>query len=81
MALNAGGKIALTGSNDRTARLWETASGKPIGPLLHHQDFVVSVALSADGKIALTGSLDKTARLWKVPQLSASEFATILYIS
>lgn len=67
VALSANGKIALTDSQDKTARLWETESGKPIGPPLRHQDYVVSVALSADGKIALTGSLDKT-RLWKVPQ-------------
>jgi hypothetical protein len=48
-----------------TARLWETASGKPIGPPLHHQGEVVAVALSADGKTALTGSRDNTARLWE----------------
>ena len=65
MALSADGKTALTGSQDKTARLWETATGKPIGPPLQHQDEVVAVALSADGKTALTGSYDKTARLWE----------------
>ena len=56
VALSADGKTALTGSYDKTARLWETATGKPIGPPLQHQDEVVAVALSADGKTALTGS-------------------------
>ena len=65
MALSADGKTALTGSMDKTARLWETATGKPIGPPLQHQGVVVAVALSADGKTALTGSYDKTARLWE----------------
>jgi WD40 repeat protein len=68
VALSANGRTALTGSADKTARLWETATGKPIGPPLQNQDAVVAVALSADGKTALTGSNDNTARLWKVPQ-------------
>jgi WD40 repeat protein len=64
VALSADGRTALTGSYDKTARLWETASGKPTGPPLQHQGLVVSVALSADGKTALTGSYDRSARLW-----------------
>jgi WD40 repeat protein/tRNA A-37 threonylcarbamoyl transferase component Bud32 len=73
VAVSADGKTALTGSyakeamrgsNDQTAQLWDTASGKPIGPPLPHQGWVMAVALSADGKTALTGSEDKTARLW-----------------
>ena len=59
---------ALTGGADNTARLWESATRKPIGPPLQHQDGVFAVALSADGKTALTRSRDKTARLWHVPQ-------------
>ena len=34
VALSADGKIALTGSDDRTARLWDTAEGTAIGPPL-----------------------------------------------
>ena len=64
VALSADGKIALTGSYDKTARLWEAANGKPIGPPLQHHGEVLAVALSADGKTALTGSRDETARLW-----------------
>ncbi len=63
VALSADGKIALTASIDKTARLWELPSGKPIGVPLLHQDFVVFAVLSADGKFALTGS-NKIARLW-----------------
>ena len=63
VALSLDGKTALTGSYDKAARLWETATGKPIGPPLQHQEWVVAVALSADGKTALTGSDDNTARL------------------
>ncbi len=63
--VSADGKVALTGSADNTARLWEATTGKPLGPPLQHQAPVLAVALSTDGKIALTGSEDKTARLWE----------------
>jgi eukaryotic-like serine/threonine-protein kinase len=59
------GKTVLTGSYDHTARLWETATGKPVGPPLQHQGPVVTVAFSNDGKTVLTGSDDNTARLWE----------------
>lgn len=68
LALSANGKTALTGSQDHTARLWETTTGRPFGPALIYQDDVLCVALSADGKTGLTGSLDNTARLWQVEQ-------------
>jgi WD40 repeat protein len=67
VALSADCKSGLSGSRDNTARLWETATGKPIGPPLQHQVAVDAVALSADGKTALTGTY-KTAQLWHVPQ-------------
>jgi WD40 repeat protein/serine/threonine protein kinase len=65
VALSTDGKTALTGSWDKTARLWETATGKPIGPPLEHQRQIDAVALSADGTKALTASQDETARLWE----------------
>src|SRR5206468_689825 len=65
VAFSPDGKTVLTGSCDRTARLWETATGNPLGPPLQHQGLVQAVAFSPDGKTVLTGSGDKTARLWE----------------
>ncbi len=65
VAFSPDGKYVLTGSQDFTARLWETASGKPVGPPLRHRTTVQSVAFSPDGKYVLTGSRDRTARLWE----------------
>ena len=64
VAFSPDGKTVLTGSDDKTARLWDAATGQPIGQPLTHQGAVMAVAFSPDGKTVLTGSEDKTARLW-----------------
>ncbi len=64
MAFSPDGKTILTGCYDRTARLWDAATGRPLGPPMEHSGPVKSVAFSPDGKTILTGSNDKTARLW-----------------
>ena len=67
VAFSPDGKQILTGSFDKTLRLWETATGKEIktfdGPAGHH-DLVLSVAFRPDGHILASGSADKTAKLW-----------------
>ena len=64
VAFSPDGKAVLTGSDDSTARLWDAATGRPIGIPMAHQGQVRAVAFSPDGKTVLTGSSDKTARLW-----------------
>jgi len=52
-------------SRDKTARLWDAATGQPIGePLKGHTDIVSSAGFSPDGKRILTASWDRTVRLW-----------------
>ena len=45
------------------ARLWDAATGKPIGDPLKHNGWVNAVAFSPDGKKIATAS-GSTARLW-----------------
>jgi hypothetical protein len=54
----------VTGNDDRTARLWDAATGKPLGRPLPHPQTVAAVAFSPDGRTLLTRSQDGTARLW-----------------
>jgi WD40 repeat protein len=55
----------VTASQDKTARLWDSATGQPIGePLRGHTDWVASATFSPDGKRIVTASDDRTARLW-----------------
>ena len=64
VAFSPDGKTVLTGSDDNTARLWDAASGEPLGKTMQHRHSVVAVAFSPNGKTVLTGSGDWTARLW-----------------
>ncbi len=66
VACSPDGRIILTGSIDKTARLWDAATGAPLGELVRHDAAVLCVAFSPDGLIAFSGSSDGTARLWDV---------------
>jgi len=66
MAFSLDGRMILTGSGDRTARVWDAATGLPIGPPLEHRGVVIAVAFSPDRKTILTGGTDKTARMWDI---------------
>ncbi len=56
------GKRVATGSEDGTARVMETETGKEVARLAHGGR-VFSVSWSPDGKRVATGSEDKTARV------------------
>lgn len=63
----SGQTVALSGSNDRTVRLWDLSSGVQRGrPLTGHAGAVLSVALGeVQGQpIAISGSNDGTIRVW-----------------
>ena len=64
VSISADGKRLASGSNDKTARLWDTETGKEIQRFVGHEGSVRSVSLSADGKRLAYSSGDKTVRLW-----------------
>src|SRR5262249_35861241 len=66
VAFSPDDQYAVTGSLDKTARLWDVATGRQVRQFVGHRDGVTSVAFAPDGHYVLTGSLDKTARLWDV---------------
>ena len=55
-----------TGSRDRTAKLWELATGREVRTFFGHEGSVNCIDFSADGKRMATSSADKTARVWDV---------------
>jgi WD40 repeat protein len=67
VALSRNGQLALTGSADGTAQLWETAGGRPFKDPLNHPGAVTAVAFGPGDGTVLTVCKDGTIRLWDVP--------------
>jgi WD40 repeat protein len=61
VAISPDGQTIVSGSEDKTLRLWNL-QGKSL--ILPHEDAVNSVAISPDGQTIVSGSEDKTVRLW-----------------
>ena len=60
------GSTIATGSDDRTAKLWDAHSLELKKTFNGHTDCVNRVAFSPDGSLLATGSDDRTAKLWDV---------------
>ncbi|MBE9071761.1 WD40 repeat domain-containing protein [Microcystis sp. LEGE 08355] len=60
------GKTLVSGSDDKTIKLWNVETGQEIRTLKGHNGPVYSVNFSPDGKTLVSGSDDKTIKLWNV---------------
>lgn len=58
VAFSPDGQRAVTGSWDRTARLWDVATGKEIRRFAGHTGGVQAAAVTPDGRFVLTGESD-----------------------
>jgi WD40 repeat protein/serine/threonine protein kinase len=48
-------------------RLWDLATGKPIGPVLNHSGAVSALAFAPDNQSIATGDVNGTVQVWKMP--------------
>ncbi|KAL8284649.1 hypothetical protein RB600_009186 [Gaeumannomyces tritici] len=58
------GKTVASASDDRTVKLWDTATGGCRATLEGHSSYVNSVAFAHDGKTVASASRDHTVKLW-----------------
>ena len=66
LAVTPNGRYVLSGSHDRTLRLWDLSTGQPRLTLTGHTGPVLAVRILPDGCHALSGSTDGTLRLWEL---------------
>ncbi|RME82580.1 MAG: hypothetical protein D6785_07715 [Planctomycetota bacterium] len=58
----------VSGSEDKTCKVWDMKTGQEIYTLQGHEDVVSSVSFSSDGTLILSGSEDGTARVYRASQ-------------
>jgi energy-coupling factor transporter ATP-binding protein EcfA2 len=72
---SADGQRVVTASADKTARVWDAATGKALSEPMKHDDRVYSAQFSADGQRVVTASADNTAGLWDIPTITRKDSA------
>jgi WD40 repeat protein len=60
------GRYVLSGSNDKTLKLWNVITAECLRTFEGHEGRVNSVCCSPDGRYVLSGSDDETIKLWDV---------------
>jgi eukaryotic-like serine/threonine-protein kinase len=63
-AFRPDGKVFATPLFQNAARLWDAATGKPLGPRLTHAAPVTALAFSPDGNTLLTWDAERTVCRW-----------------
>ncbi|KIM73368.1 hypothetical protein PILCRDRAFT_15274, partial [Piloderma croceum F 1598] len=77
VAFSPDGQQIVSGSRDKTVRVWDAKMGElTAGPFEGHTGWVSSVAFSPDGQQIISGSYDRTVRVWdaKTGELTAGPF-------
>jgi WD40 repeat protein/tRNA A-37 threonylcarbamoyl transferase component Bud32 len=70
VAFRPDGRQFVTGHEDHGVRLWETASGRRVGPVMWHDRRIPhadvwAVAFSPDGRTIVSGGDDHMVRFWQ----------------
>ena len=66
VAFTPDGRWAVSGSDDRTLKVWDCKTGKFIHTLNGHTGGITSIAMSGDGQTVLSAGTDKTLKLWHI---------------
>ncbi|MGI8500490.1 MAG: protein kinase domain-containing protein [Hassallia sp.] len=60
------GQMLVTGSDDRTIKLWNLTTKQEIRTFKGHSSYIYAIAISPDGQTIASSSVDKTIKLWNL---------------
>jgi WD40 repeat protein len=66
VAFSSDGRSLVSGSTDKSVKLWDMQTGGTVQTFLGHTNLVRSVSISVDNATIASGSFDDTIRLWNV---------------
>ncbi|HEY9614739.1 hypothetical protein [Allocoleopsis sp.] len=66
LAITPDGQTLVSGSFDKTIKVWQLATGELLHTLSNHTKGVLCLAISPDGKIIASGSFDEKIHLWRL---------------
>jgi small GTP-binding protein len=64
VAVTPDGKTVVSGSGDKTLRVWDSKTGGCRATLEGHASVVRCVAVTSDAKTVVSGSVDRTLKVW-----------------
>ncbi len=67
------GRHFASASAERTIRLWDTTTGRPLKVLTGHIDVVRTVQFSPDGRLVASGGGDGIVRLWEIGAIGQNQ--------
>ncbi len=66
VAVTPDGRYVISGSSDRTVKIWDIESGQLLRSLRGHTAPVRAVAVTPDGRYVISSSSDRTVKIWSL---------------
>ena len=66
VSISLDGKYIVSGSHDKTIKIWDIKTAECLKTLEGHKYSVNSVAISPNGKYIVSGSSDSTIKIWNI---------------
>jgi WD40 repeat protein len=72
VAIDPKGEYIVSGSDDKTVKIWELETGKLVNTLKGHSSSVRAVAIDPKGEYIVSGSDDGTVKVWDLKIMNES---------